>query len=218
MKLLSFLIASIDTTFSFWGLEFSLLSFLSYIVDWILYLYFINCLYCHFLCSNNIFRTIALISGALYNTEPLFQEFSLLDVRIMYAHYPEAIVISPIWMLILTSIIIPVVMGFLISVSAIWKWPRRLWDFHIYCLGLTGALAFQFMVVVLLKNSTGRPRPDMLARCQPWSLTFPPPGTLANIIICTNNNFVLLWDGFRSFPSGHASSKCLFSCHPCANI
>lgn len=127
----------------------------------------------------------------------------------MYAHYPEVAVISPIWVLILTSIVIPVVVVFLASILAIWQWPRKLWDFHIYCLGLCGLLAIQFLGVVILKNSTGKPRPDLLARCQPWSLSFPPPGTLANIVICTNTNLVMLWDGFRSFPSGHASSMCV---------
>lgn len=114
---------------------------------------------------------------------------------------------SPLWVLILASIVVPVAMGFVVSVLALWKWPRRLWDFHVYCLGLCGALSFQFALVVLLKNSVGAPRPDMLARCLPWSLTFPPPGTLGNIILCTNPNEVVLWDGFRSFPSGHASSE-----------
>lgn len=113
---------------------------------------------------------------------------------------------SPIWVLITTTIIVPVVLTCIWSFTAIWQLPRKIWDLHIFCLGLCGAMAFQFLMVVVLKNSTGKPRPDLLARCQPWSLSFPPAGTLANIVICTNTDLKVLWDGFRSFPSGHASS------------
>lgn len=154
-------------------------------------------------------RVILAVALALYHTEPLFQEFSLADQALWHAHYPDANLMSPLWLLVLTTVVFPVISVFITSIISIWKWPRKLWDFHIYCLSLLGVMAFQFSAVVLIKNWVGRPRPDLLARCQPFSMTFPPIGTLANIIVCTNNNLVVLWDGFRSFPSGHASSKYL---------
>ena len=57
-----------------------------------------------------------------------------------------------------------------------------------------------------LKVTVGRPRPDLIARC------LPKPGSenaavfgLVTAEICTQTDFFILKDGFRSFPSAHAS-------------
>ncbi|KAK5996497.1 putative diacylglycerol pyrophosphate phosphatase 1 [Cladobotryum mycophilum] len=60
----------------------------------------------------------------------------------------------------------------------------------------------QFLVD-LIKNAVGRPRPDLLARCQPAAQTRP--NTLVTIDVCTAPNDETLQDGWRSFPSGHSS-------------
>jgi diacylglycerol diphosphate phosphatase / phosphatidate phosphatase len=62
-----------------------------------------------------------------------------------------------------------------------------------------------------LKNATGKPRPDLIARCNPKPGTIDPPvtfpaGGLSNITICTQTDHSILKDGFRSFPSGHSST------------
>lgn len=49
----------------------------------------------------------------------------------------------------------------------------------------------------------GRPRPDLIARCQPLPDT--PPNKLVGVEICTQTDHHTLHDGWRSFPSGHSS-------------
>lgn len=77
------------------------------------------------------------------------------------------------------------------------------------------------LVTTVIKNSVGRPRPDLLDRCQP---TFPskssslssgqvtgPDGLRNGLVtdtICTAPlGSHILTDGFRSFPSGHAGTS-----------
>lgn len=55
----------------------------------------------------------------------------------------------------------------------------------------------------IIKNAVGRPRPDLLDRCQPSQST--KPNTLVTIDVCTTPDSHLLQDGWRSFPSGHSS-------------
>ena len=58
-----------------------------------------------------------------------------------------------------------------------------------------------------LKIATGKPRPDLIDRCQPKPGSADPPVFgLSNITICTQTNPSVLKDGFRSFPSGHSST------------
>ena len=56
----------------------------------------------------------------------------------------------------------------------------------------------------MFENCVGRPRPDLFDRCQPPAdLTENPLHSLTSWTVCTRTD--LLQDGFRSFPSGHAS-------------
>jgi diacylglycerol diphosphate phosphatase/phosphatidate phosphatase len=55
----------------------------------------------------------------------------------------------------------------------------------------------------VIKNAVGRPRPDLLARCQPRPGT--PTATLVTLDVCTQTHHHTLHDGWRSFPSGHSS-------------
>jgi diacylglycerol diphosphate phosphatase/phosphatidate phosphatase len=62
-----------------------------------------------------------------------------------------------------------------------------------------------------LKNAIGKPRPDLIDRCNPKPeemAAFLLPGnfSLASHDICQQTNNAILKDGFRSFPSGHSSS------------
>ncbi|KKF92965.1 Diacylglycerol pyrophosphate phosphatase 1 [Ceratocystis platani] len=102
-------------------------------------------------------------------------------------------------------------------------WRRKLWEMHIGFLGMALSLFLGWFVTNGLKNLEGRPRPDLLARCQPdlknvakyyvggyrlpnTSNSTYLPGHLVSADICTNKDHEVLDDGFRSFPSGHASS------------
>ncbi|KAJ5081818.1 hypothetical protein NUU61_010082 [Penicillium alfredii] len=70
-------------------------------------------------------------------------------------------------------------------------------------LGLGVSLILTSLLTDLIKNAVGRPRPDLLARCQPARGTAD--AALVPWTICTQPNHGLLHEGFRSFPSGHSS-------------
>lgn len=63
------------------------------------------------------------------------------------------------------------------------------------------------MITGALKNACGKPRPDIIDRCQPSGA---PAFGLSNSTICTQTDHEILKDGFRSFPSGMLSTA------PCA--
>ena len=83
----------------------------------------------------------------------------------------------------------------------VYRWKDRLWELNCGTLGLFLSQALAFVITNALKNAAGKPRPDIIDRCQP------PPGShdqplwgLSNSTICTQTS--LLKDGFRSWPSG----------------
>lgn len=65
------------------------------------------------------------------------------------------------------------------------------------------AISLASLITDIVKNAVGRPRPDLLARCQPSADT--KPNVLVTIAVCTAPNDHTLHDGWRSFPSGHSS-------------
>lgn len=90
-------------------------------------------------------------------------------------------------------------------------------------MGLGVALAGTFMATEGLKDLYGKPRPDMLARCDPdisaineyavsglgRRLAGAP--TMVTWEICRNKgDDTLKVDGFASFPSGHSSSEFIY--------
>ncbi len=81
-------------------------------------------------------------------------------------------------------------------------------------LGLT--LAIVMLLTDGMKNLFGKPRPDMISRCQPDVSNVQDyvvsryafgDGFLVSAAICQQTDIGILNDGFRSFPSGHASCK-----------
>ncbi|KAI4250117.1 MAG: hypothetical protein L6R40_000289 [Gallowayella cf. fulva] len=83
----------------------------------------------------------------------------------------------------------------------------RLWELNCGLLGLLLSQGAAFVITGALKNATGKPRPDLIARCLPEQGSSDPfVYGLSDISICTQKNHKLLKDGFRSFPSGHSSS------------
>ena len=84
----------------------------------------------------------------------------------------------------------------------------RLWELNCGVLGLIFASSSAFVITGALKNATGKPRPDLIARCLPRvGSADPPVFGLSNSTICTQADHAILKDGFRSFPSGHSSCK-----------
>lgn len=77
------------------------------------------------------------------------------------------------------------------------------------------SIALAMLITDSLKNLMGKPRPDMLSRCDPDLALLEAEGIGRGLVtwnICRNLEkgvgigFDDLRDGFRSFPSGHASS------------
>lgn len=100
-------------------------------------------------------------------------------------------------------------------------WRRKLWEWHTGWLGLGLSLASAFLITQGMKNLFGKPRPDLLSRCDPdlanidkyalgssahYNVTTPNQNypILVSAAICRATGDTLE-DGFRSFPSGHAS-------------
>lgn len=84
-----------------------------------------------------------------------------------------------------------------------YRFKDRLWELNCGVLGLLLAQASAFVITSALKNATGKPRPDLIARCLPRegsedAAVF----GLSNSTICTQTDNAILKDGFRSFPSG----------------
>ncbi|EIW82802.1 PAP2-domain-containing protein [Coniophora puteana RWD-64-598 SS2] len=82
---------------------------------------------------------------------------------------------------------------------------RSFWDFHNSTLGLILGLVITGAVTQFTKITVGRPRPDLLSRCMPITGTADPTYGLVSDAVCTNTNEKIMIDGWRSFPSGHAS-------------
>ena len=90
-------------------------------------------------------------------------------------------------------------------------------------MGLGLSLAIAFMFTQGMKNLFGRPRPNLLDRCDPdlsesaiaanivgaYARGFAQEWVLVGAGICRQTDSSILDDGFRSFPSGHSSSMCI---------
>lgn len=70
-------------------------------------------------------------------------------------------------------------------------------------LSLTLTILLTTFLTDLIKNTYGRPRPDLIARCKPAPGT--PVDQLVDFTVCTETRHHVLHDGWRSFPSGHSS-------------
>ena len=86
-------------------------------------------------------------------------------------------------------------------------------------MGLGLGVSLAFAITQGMKNLFGIPRPHMLDRCDPdigniknyvvgnFAQTFNQEWVLVHYGICRQNDKNFLDDGFKSFPSGHASCE-----------
>jgi len=74
---------------------------------------------------------------------------------------------------------------------------------NVTILGLAISVMLATFLTDVVKNSVGRPRPDLIDRCKPEKGT--PEHILVTIDVCTETDYHVLHDGWRSFPSGHSS-------------
>lgn len=193
------------------GVSYSKRTVASYIFDWILIIVF------------------GLICYGLNKVTPVYHPFSLLDLSISYPYTADELISTT--SLVLASVVGPLLIIVILSVALVFGNPtfRRLslqklgarivWEINAGLLGL----ALSFLVALLLttgmKNIFGKPRPDLLSRCNPdpeavrdhmvggfQGNGISPGWVLVDQTICRQTDQAILNDGFKSFPSGHSSS------------
>ncbi|ETR97462.1 PAP2 superfamily protein [Trichoderma reesei RUT C-30] len=128
---------------------------------------------------------------------PFHRMFFINDLRISYPHAEHERVTVPLNFLY--ALFIP--LGILIAYNTITRASTHKHEATYLSLAISIVLA-SFLTDVV-KNAVGRPRPDLLARCQPHADT--KPNVLVDISVCTASDGHVLQDGWRSFPSGHSS-------------
>jgi len=137
-----------------------------------------------------------------------WREFDLNDPSIQHSYTVHETV--PVWALALMALACAVLIALCAGL-----YTRSWWDLHNGLLGLVLSLALTTAVTDAIKITAGRPRPDLLARCSPipGAVNRTPEqgyGLTTAILSCTTfstpDGFSKLKDGFRSFPSGHAST------------
>ncbi|RYP21709.1 hypothetical protein DL766_007881 [Monosporascus sp. MC13-8B] len=130
--------------------------------------------------------------------EPFHRLFSINDLRISFPHAEVERV--PVWLNFVYALFVPLgVLLFWNAVVARASFHKQ----HSAVLGLAISLVLASFLTDVVKNTVGRPRPDLVARCKPAAGTAP--GVLVGIDVCTETEHHTLHDGWRSFPSGHSS-------------
>lgn len=184
-----------------------LLLIASYITDWV------------------ILVVAAVVGYVLGNIKPNQRPFSLDDREISFPFTQRETV--SVTVLVLVGIVAPILIVFLVcllfvpgpttpsGLSRALIWRRKLWELHMGLLGLALSVVSAWFITSSLKNLFGKPRPDLLARCQPdisrassylvggFRDQFQG-GQLVSAAICRNQDKKVFYEGFRSFPSGHA--------------
>lgn len=74
---------------------------------------------------------------------------------------------------------------------------------HVTLLGLLISILTTTFITDVLKDTIGRPRPDLISRCNPDPAT--PRNQMVSVEVCTETSHHKLHDGWRSYPSGHSS-------------
>ncbi|KAF3481479.1 diacylglycerol pyrophosphate phosphatase [Arthroderma uncinatum] len=183
----------------------------SYLVDWVVIL------------------LMAALGRIFAVAQPNRHTFSLRDPNISYPFATKETV--SVTVLILVSLVAPVALIALLSLLFIpgrsaaagapssLVWRRKLWEWNAGWMGLGVAYACTYAATEGMKVLFGKPRPDMLSRCDPdlsdiashvvsglgQKLAGAP--ELVSWTICRSTTETTLRDGFVSFPSGHASSS-----------
>ncbi|KAK3337303.1 PAP2 superfamily-domain-containing protein [Cercophora scortea] len=182
----------------------------SYVFDWV------------------ILAAAAAVGYVLGDITPNKRPFVLEDPNISFPFTEHETV--PLWLLVVCSVVVPIVIVAIISLvfvpgstvprgtpkALIWK--RKLWELHAGWLGLALSVVAAWLITNGMKNLFGKPRPDLLSRCEPdihnlaqyivgGISNSSSNGQLVSADICKSTDKAKLDDGFRSYPSGHSSSS-----------
>ncbi|WPG99634.1 Hypothetical protein R9X50_00245200 [Acrodontium crateriforme] len=181
---------------------------ISYVLDWI------------------VIIVIAAIGGAINFVQPYMRPFSLLNLDISYPMVTESVstVTLILVSLVAPAVVIALVVLVLVPGPGVVRSSTRsqiirlkLWEFEKGWAGLALSLATAFFLTQGMKNLFGKPRPSMIARCQPdlsdvaahviggYGQDISARWTLVSASICAQADKNILHDAFRSFPSGHSS-------------
>jgi hypothetical protein len=174
--------------------------------------------------SNSSFSATPAIALALLNVNPDSHDFSVIDLNISYSHRARAKVSLPL--LIFLAVILPILIITILSLYPFSFISRsasgrpssgQLYSLNANLLGLGVSLATA-TVVLNVKNLAGIPRPDFLERCQPdvgniaaytvggsYGRSISDRWVMVNREICQADSRNVN-EGFRSFPSGYATS------------
>lgn len=182
---------------------------LSYILDWICII------------------GIAAIGAAFWKTTPNHRPFSPVDPDISFPYVEHEKISTGV--LAVISLIVPALVTAFVALvfipgptvpkgtskSIIWR--NKLWEWNTAWMGLALGLAITFFFTEGLKSLIGKPRPDLLSRCnldpavvQQFALggegnQLPLWNLLVSYTSCRQPDISKLNDGFASFPSGHSS-------------
>ncbi|KAF2791112.1 acid phosphatase/Vanadium-dependent haloperoxidase [Melanomma pulvis-pyrius CBS 109.77] len=165
--------------------------------------------------------------------EPFHQPFSLENYTL---HYPYAVHerIPVLWLCVICVAAPAIIIGIYTMVidglfshktamptargvkrlTGRYRFKDRLWELNCGILGLGLSVCAAFTITGALKNAIGKPRPDLIARCEInpdvrdkfTDVDFRRRLILQTVAICTQTDNYILQDGFKSFPSGHSSS------------
>ncbi|KAG5925815.1 hypothetical protein E4U53_003225 [Claviceps sorghi] len=186
--------------------SFSIKLLASYALDWI------------------VLVAITVAGGFLGRIEPNKRPFALNDPNISFPFTEDETV--PSWLLVVLCSLCPVIAIFIVSLilipgntvpkntSRAYIWKRKLWELHVGWLGLLMAVGSAFFFVSGIKNMCGKPRPDLLSRCEPDlanAARYVVGGMNGSLLysgdICKQTDSHKLDDGFRSYPSGHSAAS-----------
>ncbi|KAJ1950004.1 hypothetical protein FBU59_000882, partial [Linderina macrospora] len=144
---------------------------------------------------------MAILWGVLSKVEPFHREFSLTNKTIQYPMKADSV---PFYAAVLLCFVFPL--------AVILAWTgllrRSFHDMNAGVLGLCLALVLNMMITNTVKNLAGRHRPDFIDRCdidKAAAPTMEPVIGLLNSTVCRQTDTAILYDGMRSFPSGHTS-------------
>ena len=116
----------------------------------------------------------AAIALALSTVNPDYHHFSLLDLDISYPHREDAKL--SLGLFVFLAVLLPILVIIFVSLyvghseeslNVQGRWQRKLLEMNSSLLGLGVSLATATIVFTGVKNLSGKPRPDFLARCNP---------------------------------------------------
>ncbi|KAL3675220.1 hypothetical protein R1sor_025168 [Riccia sorocarpa] len=138
---------------------------------------------------------IAILEIIVYVVIPPFRRFAGRN-NITQFQFPIKSSTVPTWSILLIAVLVPLAVFFVYYLIR-----RSVRDFHNAFLGLGTAVALTALLTDSIKNTVGMPRPDFFWRCFPDGQAV---YNAAGSVVC-HGDADLIKDGYKSFPSGHAS-------------